>query len=158
MYCYLIFTWFQPQKSIISQALLQDVLLHSGNTQNQIITVWKCFLASFTILIIILIIQVDFPSIRSLPHNQQFTGSESTSEAQKQLNEVSGSPLKLEESSCPPQLLKNIFVQMETIKSSMFPKAETTFTTSPIDLFTAICYTFALWISCLNVYCFLVCL
>ncbi|XP_044043974.1 ADP-ribosylation factor-binding protein GGA1-like [Siniperca chuatsi] len=50
-------------------------------------------------------------NIWSLPHNQQFPGSGS-------LNEVLGSPEKLQESLCPPQVLKNIFVPMETIKSS----------------------------------------
>lgn len=57
-------------------------------------------------------------NIWSLPHNQRFTESGSLSEAHKQLGDVSGSPVKLEESSCPPQLLKNIFVPVETIKSS----------------------------------------
>ncbi|XP_045903594.1 ADP-ribosylation factor-binding protein GGA3-like [Micropterus dolomieu] len=37
---------------------------------------------------------------------------------QSQLNKVLGSPVKLEESSCPQQVLNNIFVPMETIKSS----------------------------------------
>uniref|UniRef100_A0A671TNM2 ADP-ribosylation factor-binding protein GGA3-like n=1 Tax=Sparus aurata TaxID=8175 RepID=A0A671TNM2_SPAAU len=64
----------------------------------------------------------DFSPVRSLPHDQQFTGSESTFKAQKQLGEVSGSPVKLEENSRSPQALKNIFVPMETIKPSMFPK------------------------------------
>ncbi|XP_071360358.1 ADP-ribosylation factor-binding protein GGA2-like [Trachinotus anak] len=44
--------------------------------------------------------------------NQQFTGSGSPHQTQKQPNGVSG------ESVCPPQLLKNIFVPLETIKSS----------------------------------------
>lgn len=57
-------------------------------------------------------------NIWSLPHDQQFTGSESTFKAQKQLGEVSGSPVKLEENSRSPQALKNIFVPMETIKPS----------------------------------------
>lgn len=35
---------------------------------------------------------------------------------------MSGSPVKLEENSRSPQALKNIFVPMETIKPSMFPK------------------------------------
>nr|XP_046228005.1 ADP-ribosylation factor-binding protein GGA3-like isoform X2 [Scatophagus argus] len=52
----------------------------------------------------------------SLPHNQQFTGSESPSKAQ--LSEGSGSPMKLQENSCPSQALNDIFVPMETIKSS----------------------------------------
>ncbi|TMS23622.1 ADP-ribosylation factor-binding protein GGA3 [Larimichthys crocea] len=55
-------------------------------------------------------------NIWSLPHNQQFT--ESLSTVQKQLNNMSGSSVNSEESSCPPQVLKNIFVPMETIKSS----------------------------------------
>ncbi|KAM9363511.1 ADP-ribosylation factor-binding protein GGA2-like [Symphorus nematophorus] len=55
-------------------------------------------------------------NIWSLPHSQQFT--ESPSNVQKQLSEVSGSPVKSEESSCPPQVLRNIFVPVETIKSS----------------------------------------
>lgn len=49
--------------------------------------------------------------VRSLPQNEQFTASLSKT------TEVS--PVKLEESS---QLLKNIFVPMETIKFSMSPK------------------------------------
>uniref|UniRef100_A0A8C9WU40 ADP-ribosylation factor-binding protein GGA2-like n=1 Tax=Sander lucioperca TaxID=283035 RepID=A0A8C9WU40_SANLU len=55
-------------------------------------------------------------NIWSFPYHQQFTESGSTSQSQKQLTEVSGSPVKLEESSFTPQLLKNIFVPMETIK------------------------------------------
>ncbi|XP_018538023.1 ADP-ribosylation factor-binding protein GGA2 [Lates calcarifer] len=47
-------------------------------------------------------------NIWSLPQNQQFTGLRSHT----QPNEVSG------ESLCAPQLLKNIFVPMETIQSS----------------------------------------
>ncbi|KAM6941567.1 ADP-ribosylation factor-binding protein GGA2-like [Lycodopsis pacificus] len=46
-------------------------------------------------------------SIWSLPHDQQFT-----SESQNQLSEMSGHPVKF-----TPELLKNIFVPMETIKS-----------------------------------------
>uniref|UniRef100_A0A8C9WZP9 ADP-ribosylation factor-binding protein GGA2-like n=1 Tax=Sander lucioperca TaxID=283035 RepID=A0A8C9WZP9_SANLU len=57
-----------------------------------------------------------FFSLKSFPYHQQFTESGSTSQSQKQLTEVSGSPVKLEESSFTPQLLKNIFVPMETIK------------------------------------------
>ncbi|XP_042340544.1 ADP-ribosylation factor-binding protein GGA3-like [Plectropomus leopardus] len=57
-------------------------------------------------------------NIWSLPHDGQFTESGLLSETQKQHNEVLGSPVKLEESSCPPLLLKNIFVPVETIKSS----------------------------------------
>lgn len=48
---------------------------------------------------------------RSLPQNQQFKWSE------KQSNEAPGSPVKLED-SCPPHLLKNVFIPMESIKSS----------------------------------------
>uniref|UniRef100_A0A7N6A8F8 Golgi-associated, gamma adaptin ear containing, ARF binding protein 2 n=1 Tax=Anabas testudineus TaxID=64144 RepID=A0A7N6A8F8_ANATE len=44
--------------------------------------------------------------------NQQFSGSGSLSLAPKQPNDLSG------ESLCPPQFLKNIFVSLETIKSS----------------------------------------
>ncbi|XP_041838899.1 ADP-ribosylation factor-binding protein GGA2-like isoform X2 [Melanotaenia boesemani] len=55
----------------------------------------------------------------SLPHIQQFTESASL----KQPNEVSGFPLKVEENSSLSQSLKNVFVPLETIKSSMSPKA-----------------------------------
>uniref|UniRef100_A0A3Q3EZ85 ADP-ribosylation factor-binding protein GGA3-like n=1 Tax=Labrus bergylta TaxID=56723 RepID=A0A3Q3EZ85_9LABR len=54
----------------------------------------------------------------SLPSNQQFPGSGSPSKVQKTINEVSGSPGKKEESVCPPHILKNIFVPVETIKPS----------------------------------------
>ncbi|XP_060910671.1 ADP-ribosylation factor-binding protein GGA3-like isoform X1 [Labrus mixtus] len=54
----------------------------------------------------------------SLPSNQQFPGSGSPSKVQKTINEVSGSPGKEEESVCPPHILKNIFVPVETIKPS----------------------------------------
>uniref|UniRef100_A0A669B1Q3 ADP-ribosylation factor-binding protein GGA3 n=1 Tax=Oreochromis niloticus TaxID=8128 RepID=A0A669B1Q3_ORENI len=47
----------------------------------------------------------------SHPQSQQFKWSDKPS------NEGSGSPVKLED-SCPPHLLKNIFVPMESIKSS----------------------------------------
>uniref|UniRef100_A0A8C4ICM9 Uncharacterized protein n=1 Tax=Dicentrarchus labrax TaxID=13489 RepID=A0A8C4ICM9_DICLA len=57
-------------------------------------------------------------NIWSLPHSEQFT--ESPSKTQKQFNKVSGSPVKLEESSCPSTVLKNVFVPMETIKPSHF--------------------------------------
>uniref|UniRef100_A0A8C4IBU3 ADP-ribosylation factor-binding protein GGA1 n=1 Tax=Dicentrarchus labrax TaxID=13489 RepID=A0A8C4IBU3_DICLA len=80
----------------------------------------KCILGtwkSFTILITITI-KMPFPSLRSLPHSEQFT--ESPSKTQKQFNKVSGSPVKLEESSCPSTVLKNVFVPMETIKPSHF--------------------------------------
>uniref|UniRef100_A0A8C2WJ64 Golgi associated, gamma adaptin ear containing, ARF binding protein 2 n=1 Tax=Cyclopterus lumpus TaxID=8103 RepID=A0A8C2WJ64_CYCLU len=54
----------------------------------------------------------------SLPHQQQFTAaSASPSRSQKQLGEMSGCPVKIEESLLTPELLKNIFVPMETIKS-----------------------------------------
>ncbi|XP_023262761.1 ADP-ribosylation factor-binding protein GGA3-like, partial [Seriola lalandi dorsalis] len=51
-------------------------------------------------------------NVWSLPQNQQFTGSGSPHKTQRQPNGMSG------EDVCPPQLLKNIFVPMETIKSS----------------------------------------
>ncbi|XP_008296602.1 ADP-ribosylation factor-binding protein GGA3-like [Stegastes partitus] len=57
-------------------------------------------------------------NVWSLPQNQQFTGSGSPSKLQKQPNEVSGTLVKLEESLCPPHLLKDIFVPVDTIKSS----------------------------------------
>lgn len=53
---------------------------------------------------------------RPLPHSQQFT--ESPAKAQIQLNGVSRPPLTLEDSSCPPHVLKSILVPMETIKAS----------------------------------------
>ncbi|XP_035516863.1 ADP-ribosylation factor-binding protein GGA3-like [Morone saxatilis] len=46
--------------------------------------------------------------------------TELPSKGPKQLNKVSGSPVKLEESSCPSTALKNVFVPMETIKPSHF--------------------------------------
>lgn len=49
--------------------------------------------------------------IWSYPQSQQFKWSDKPS------NEGSGSPVKLED-SCPPHLLNNIFVPMESIKSS----------------------------------------
>uniref|UniRef100_A0A7N6B915 Golgi-associated, gamma adaptin ear containing, ARF binding protein 2 n=1 Tax=Anabas testudineus TaxID=64144 RepID=A0A7N6B915_ANATE len=52
------------------------------------------------------------PFIWSELQNQQFSGSGSLSLAPKQPNDLSG------ESLCPPQFLKNIFVSLETIKSS----------------------------------------
>lgn len=52
-------------------------------------------------------------SIWSLPHNQQFTA-----EPQNPLGEPSGCPVK--ENSLSPRLLKDVFVPMETIKSSSF--------------------------------------
>lgn len=64
-----------------------------------------------------------FLLIRSLPHNQQLTESESLYEMQEQLGGLSGSPVKLEPNFWPSEVLKNIFVPMETIKSSMFLKA-----------------------------------
>ncbi|XP_029316174.1 ADP-ribosylation factor-binding protein GGA3-like [Cottoperca gobio] len=51
-------------------------------------------------------------------HNRQFSDSGSSSKSQKRLSEMSRSPEKVEESSFTPQLLKNILVPMETIKSS----------------------------------------
>lgn len=55
-------------------------------------------------------------NIWSLPHSRQFT--ESSSKEHKQISEVSGSSMKLEESACTPQVLRNIFVPVETIRSS----------------------------------------
>uniref|UniRef100_A0A1A8DFQ7 Golgi-associated, gamma adaptin ear containing, ARF binding protein 2 n=1 Tax=Nothobranchius kadleci TaxID=1051664 RepID=A0A1A8DFQ7_NOTKA len=52
----------------------------------------------------------------SLPHLQQVTESGSPTTTQKPLNRVSGSPLKLEESSSSLQTLKDIFVPLETIR------------------------------------------
>uniref|UniRef100_A0A1A7XL81 Golgi-associated, gamma adaptin ear containing, ARF binding protein 2 n=1 Tax=Iconisemion striatum TaxID=60296 RepID=A0A1A7XL81_9TELE len=52
----------------------------------------------------------------SLPRLQQVTASGSLTKTQKQLNCVSGSPLKQEESSSSLQTLKNIFVPLESIK------------------------------------------
>uniref|UniRef100_A0AAX7UY75 Golgi-associated, gamma adaptin ear containing, ARF binding protein 2 n=1 Tax=Astatotilapia calliptera TaxID=8154 RepID=A0AAX7UY75_ASTCA len=49
--------------------------------------------------------------VQSHPQSQQFKWSDKPS------NEGSGSPVKLED-SCPPHLLNNIFVPMESIKSS----------------------------------------
>uniref|UniRef100_A0A8C6KWH5 Golgi associated, gamma adaptin ear containing, ARF binding protein 2 n=1 Tax=Nothobranchius furzeri TaxID=105023 RepID=A0A8C6KWH5_NOTFU len=54
--------------------------------------------------------------VRSLPHLQQVTESGSPTTTQKPLNRVSGSPLKLEESSSSLQTLKDIFVPLETIR------------------------------------------
>uniref|UniRef100_UPI0037E8C4CB ADP-ribosylation factor-binding protein GGA2-like n=1 Tax=Semicossyphus pulcher TaxID=241346 RepID=UPI0037E8C4CB len=51
-------------------------------------------------------------------HNQQLVESGSPSKVQKQINEVFGSAGELEQSLCPPQVLKNIFVPVETIKAS----------------------------------------
>ncbi|XP_053184301.1 ADP-ribosylation factor-binding protein GGA3-like [Scomber japonicus] len=56
--------------------------------------------------------------IWSLPSDQQFTSSGSSSNSQKHPNEMSGSPVKSEEGLCHQHVLKNIFVPMETIKSS----------------------------------------
>lgn len=64
----------------------------------------------FSGIIYLLINIITFSSVRSPP--------------QSQLNKVLGSPVKLEESSCPQQVLNNIFVPMETIKSSMFLKPQ----------------------------------
>ncbi|KAM6939482.1 ADP-ribosylation factor-binding protein GGA1-like [Xenentodon cancila] len=58
------------------------------------------------------------PNIWSIPRTQQFTESGSPSNSRKQPSEVSGSPLKLEESSSPLQSLKEIFVPLESIKPS----------------------------------------
>ncbi|XP_040002930.1 ADP-ribosylation factor-binding protein GGA3-like isoform X2 [Xiphias gladius] len=51
-------------------------------------------------------------NVWSLPQNQQFTVTGSPYKTQMQPDEMS------EESLCPPQLLKNVFVPMDTIKSS----------------------------------------
>ncbi|KAG7222574.1 hypothetical protein INR49_016171 [Caranx melampygus] len=51
-------------------------------------------------------------NVWSLPQHQQFSGSGSSHQTQTHTNGVCG------ESVCPPQLLKNIFVPMETIRSS----------------------------------------
>lgn len=65
-------------------------------------------------------------SVRSQPQNQPFTGSESPSKVQKQESNVLGFPIKLEESSSPQEILKDLSVPLETIKSSKFVKAEAT--------------------------------
>lgn len=57
-------------------------------------------------------------NVWSLTQNQQFSGSGSPSKSQKQPDEVPDSLVELEESLCSPQLLKNIFVPVDTIKSS----------------------------------------
>lgn len=48
-------------------------------------------------------------NIWSPPHSQQFTES---------LTEVSGAPVNFDKNFCPSQVLKNLFVPVETIKSS----------------------------------------
>lgn len=65
-------------------------------------------------------------SVRSQPQNQPFTGSESPSKVQKQQSNVLGFPIKLEEASSPQEILKDLSVPLETIKSSTFIKAEAT--------------------------------
>ncbi|XP_054460196.1 ADP-ribosylation factor-binding protein GGA3-like isoform X2 [Anoplopoma fimbria] len=58
-------------------------------------------------------------NIWSLPYDQQFTTeSGSPSKSQKQLSEMSGCPVKIEESLFATPLLKSIFVPVETIKPS----------------------------------------
>ncbi|XP_056890784.1 ADP-ribosylation factor-binding protein GGA3-like isoform X1 [Takifugu flavidus] len=57
-------------------------------------------------------------SDRSLPQNHQFTGFEAPSMLQKDLGQVSGSPRRSEHKPCPSGELKNIFVPLESIKSS----------------------------------------
>uniref|UniRef100_G3Q7F4 Golgi-associated, gamma adaptin ear containing, ARF binding protein 2 n=1 Tax=Gasterosteus aculeatus aculeatus TaxID=481459 RepID=G3Q7F4_GASAC len=56
--------------------------------------------------------KMTFSSIGSLPHSQQ-----SPSKSQKRFSETSGYPGPSEESSQAPELLKNIVVPIETIKS-----------------------------------------
>uniref|UniRef100_A0A674N009 ADP-ribosylation factor-binding protein GGA3-like n=1 Tax=Takifugu rubripes TaxID=31033 RepID=A0A674N009_TAKRU len=56
--------------------------------------------------------------VRSLPQNHQFTGFEAPSMLQKDLGQVSGSPRRSEHKPCPSGELKNIFVPLESIKSS----------------------------------------
>ncbi|KAM9315247.1 ADP-ribosylation factor-binding protein GGA2-like isoform 2-T2 [Pholidichthys leucotaenia] len=56
--------------------------------------------------------------IWSLPQSQQFAVSGSWSESQKQPHEAPQAPVNFQENLCPPQLLKHIFVPMETIKPS----------------------------------------
>uniref|UniRef100_UPI003AAC6D1B ADP-ribosylation factor-binding protein GGA2-like n=1 Tax=Centroberyx gerrardi TaxID=166262 RepID=UPI003AAC6D1B len=56
--------------------------------------------------------------IWSLPQTQPFTASVSPPKSPKQPAEVSGSPVKLEESLCLPLSLTNVHVPVETIKSS----------------------------------------
>ncbi|XP_037546305.1 ADP-ribosylation factor-binding protein GGA3 [Nematolebias whitei] len=56
-------------------------------------------------------------NIWSLPDVQKVPVSESPLKTQKQTNQVSGSWQKPENSSCPPQSLKNVFVPLEDIKS-----------------------------------------
>ncbi|XP_072240803.1 ADP-ribosylation factor-binding protein GGA2-like isoform X1 [Leuresthes tenuis] len=57
-------------------------------------------------------------NIWSVPYIQRSTESALPSTSKKPPDELSESPMKVEESSCPPQSLKNIFVPLETIKSS----------------------------------------
>ncbi|XP_054866294.1 ADP-ribosylation factor-binding protein GGA3-like isoform X2 [Amphiprion ocellaris] len=57
-------------------------------------------------------------NVWSLTQNQPFTGLGSPSKSQKQPNGASGSSVELEETLCSPQLLKSIFVPVDTIKSS----------------------------------------
>ncbi|TWW58928.1 ADP-ribosylation factor-binding protein GGA1 [Takifugu flavidus] len=57
-------------------------------------------------------------AIWSLPQNHQFTGFEAPSMLQKDLGQVSGSPRRSEHKPCPSGELKNIFVPLESIKSS----------------------------------------
>lgn len=59
--------------------------------------------------------KMTFSSIGSLPHSQQ-----SPSKSQKRFSETSGYPGPSEESSQAPELLKNIVVPIETIKSGRF--------------------------------------
>lgn len=60
----------------------------------------------------------NWTSAWSQPQNQPFTGSESPSKVQKQQSNVLGFPIKLEEASSPQEILKDLSVPLETIKSS----------------------------------------
>lgn len=60
-------------------------------------------------------------SVRSQPQNPPFAGSESSSEVQKQQSNVLE-----EEASSPQEILRDLSVPLETIKSSTFIKAEAT--------------------------------
>lgn len=82
---------------------------------------WKCYF-----------LYLYFPSLLfktffSIPlSQQQFSGFESPSQPWKELNGVSGSQPRSEEPSCPSLDLKNIFVPLETIKSSTFAEPGST--------------------------------
>ncbi|XP_034543810.1 ADP-ribosylation factor-binding protein GGA2-like [Notolabrus celidotus] len=57
-------------------------------------------------------------NIWSPSNNHQFPGSESLSNGEEKFHQVLGSSVKQEERSCPPHILKNLFVPVETIKPS----------------------------------------